>query len=215
MKPNTITEQLALWGEELRAMCQNGLLYSKDSFDITRYQRIQQISAELASLVSGGVPAEIVAEFQRLPGYATPKVGIAAAIFDAQGQMLLIQRADNHLWAMPGGWADVSLRPAEVAVKEVLEETGLHIKIERLLGVYDGQQNNFQNFYHLYHLVFSGTITGGTPTLAPDETLAMNWYTEENLPTLSPGHDHAILDAFRRRRSTEPFFDPPRDQREG
>jgi ADP-ribose pyrophosphatase YjhB (NUDIX family) len=212
MRPNPTTQQLALWGEELRAMCQNGLLYSKDTFDIDRYQRIQQIAAELAALVSGGEPKEIVAEFQRMPGYATPKVGIAAAIFDQQNQMLLIQRADNQLWAMPGGWADVNLRPAEVAVKEVLEETGLHITIDRLLGVYDGQQNNFQNFYHLYHLVFSGTVTGGTPTLAPDETLAIQWYTEKNLPKLSPGHDHAILDAFQRRNATDAFFDKPREK---
>jgi ADP-ribose pyrophosphatase YjhB (NUDIX family) len=205
----TTIEQIAHWGEELRAMSQNGLHYTKDSFDIERYKRIQQIAAEMASLVSQGVPADIVAEFERLPGHATPKVGVAAAIFDEQGKMLLIQRADNKKWAMPGGWADVGLRPAEVAVKEVLEETGLQIKIDRLMGVYDGRGNNFNNFYHLYHLVFSGTVTGGTPTLAPDETLAMGWFAVDQLPELSPGHDKAILDTFRRKHMSEAFFDHP------
>jgi ADP-ribose pyrophosphatase YjhB (NUDIX family) len=207
--PNDTTEKIARWAEELRAMSQTGLLYSKDHFDIARYQRIQQMAAEMAALTTGDPVHEIVAEFQRQPGYATPKVGIATAIFNERGQMLLIQRADNKLWAMPGGWADVALRPAEVAVKEVLEETGLHVKIERLIGVYDGHNNQFQNFYHLYHIVFSGVVTGGTPTLAPDETLAIEWFNENHLPALSPGHDVAIRDTFQRIKSTDAFFDLP------
>lgn len=202
------TTRLAALGEELRGIAQNGLLFALNDYDRERYRRAQEIAAELAALVSGGGVDEIVAEFQRQPGYATPKVGVAAALFDAQGRMLLIQRADNKLWAMPGGWADIEKKPAEIARKEVLEETGLVAEIERLIGLYDGRANQFQNFYHLYHLVFSGRVIGGEPKLAPEETLALDWFTEEQLPPLSSGHDRAILDAFQRRDRPEAFFDP-------
>jgi ADP-ribose pyrophosphatase YjhB (NUDIX family) len=207
--PNATTERLARWAEELRAMSQIGLLYSKDHYDIARYKRIQEMAAEMAALTTGGTSEEILAEFQRQPGYATPKVGVATAIFNDKGQMLLIKRADNKLWAMPGGWADVTLRPSAVAVKEVLEETGLTVKIERLIGVYDGHNNNFDNFYHLYHIVFSGVVIGGEPTLAPEETLGIEWFEEGNLPELSPGHDVAIRDTFQRIKSADAFFDAP------
>jgi ADP-ribose pyrophosphatase YjhB (NUDIX family) len=205
-KPD-LSSALAALGEELRGIAQNGLLFAQNDYDRERYRRVQELSAELGALVSGGAPSAILAEFLLLPGYATPKVGVAAALFDEPGRLLLIQRADNKLWAMPGGWADIGKRPAEVARKEVLEETGLVAEIERLIGLYDGRANSFKNFYHLYHLVFAGKVTGGEVRLAPDETLDLGWFSEEVLPPLSPGHDRAIRDAFARRHLPEAYFD--------
>jgi ADP-ribose pyrophosphatase YjhB (NUDIX family) len=212
MNPAPLAALLAAWGEELRAISQNGLLFALNDYDRERYSRIQAISAEISARVSSGAVEEITAAFAREPGYATPKVGVAAALFDGEGRMLLIQRADNKLWAMPGGWADVGFRPSEVAVKEVREETGLAAEITGLIGVYDGRANSFQNFYHLYHLVFSGRVIGGEPKLAPEEALDLGWFSEAELPPLSPGHERAIRDAFARRGSPEAFFDPPREK---
>ena len=59
-------------------------------------------------------------------GYVTPKSAIGAVVHDDQGRILLVQRADSGVWLYPTGWADVGYSPAEVAVKEVLEETGIH-----------------------------------------------------------------------------------------
>lgn len=201
--------EIARFAEELRGMAQNGLTFSRDKYDIARYQRIQAIAAELAALVTGAPAEELRAEFSRHPGYATPKVGVAAAIFDGEGRMLLIQRADNQLWAMPGGWADIGVRPAAVAVKEVHEETGLEVSITGLLGVYDGYVNQFQNVYHLYHLVFGAVLAGGRLQLAPDEALAADWFRHDALPPLTPGHDRAIHDCFARYGRPDAYFDPP------
>ena len=61
-----------------------------------------------------------------VPGYVTPKVAIGAVVGNDEGEILLVQRADSGVWLYPTGWADVGYSPAEVAVKEVEEETGIH-----------------------------------------------------------------------------------------
>ena len=71
-----------------------------------------------------------------VPGYVTPKVGVGAVVFNDRDELLLIERPTHH-WLYPTGWADVGYAPAEVAVKEVLEETGLHVTPLRLIAVYD------------------------------------------------------------------------------
>ena len=60
-----------------------------------------------------------------VPGYVTPKVAIGAIVGNDDGELLLVQRADSGIWLYPTGWADVGYSPAEVAVKEVVEETGI------------------------------------------------------------------------------------------
>jgi 8-oxo-dGTP pyrophosphatase MutT (NUDIX family) len=49
------------------------------------------------------------------------------------GRVLLVRRADDRLWAMPGGWVDAAETSEQGAVREVLEETGLHVAVVRLL----------------------------------------------------------------------------------
>jgi len=65
---------------------------------------------------------------QGVAGYVTPKVAIGAIVGNDQGQILLVQRADSGAWLYPTGWADVGYSAAEVAVKEVLEETGIDVE---------------------------------------------------------------------------------------
>src|SRR3712207_7793138 len=61
----------------------------------------------------------------RSAGYVTPKVAVGAVVGNDDGEILLVQRADSGVWLYPTGWADIGYSPAEVAVKEVLEETGI------------------------------------------------------------------------------------------
>ncbi|PKB79261.1 MAG: hypothetical protein BZY88_14275 [SAR202 cluster bacterium Io17-Chloro-G9] len=57
-------------------------------------------------------------------------------IFDGQGRVLLQKRADNGFWGLPGGVIDIGETVEQGAVREVLEETGLHVTIKRLVGIY-------------------------------------------------------------------------------
>ena len=57
-------------------------------------------------------------------------------IFDGQGRVLLQKRADNGFWGLPGGGIDMGETVEQGAIREVLEETGLHVTLKRLVGIY-------------------------------------------------------------------------------
>lgn len=64
-------------------------------------------------------------------------IGCSAAVFDSSGQrLLLIRRADNDLWAVPGGYMEPGESLSEACAREVLEETGLTVTVGRLISVY-------------------------------------------------------------------------------
>ena len=90
---------------------------------------------------------------QGVPGYVTPKVAVGAVVGNDQGEILLVQRADSGVWLYPTGWADVGYSAAEVAVKEVEEETGIEVEPVRLIAVLDGLRIGMSRI-PLYSLVF-------------------------------------------------------------
>ncbi len=64
-------------------------------------------------------------------------IGCSAAILDESRQrILLIRRADNQHWAVPGGYMEAGENLTEACAREVLEETGLRVKVKRLISVY-------------------------------------------------------------------------------
>ena len=102
--------------------------------------------------------------------YVTPKVAVATVVFNPEGEVLLVKRKEGF-WALPGGYADVSLDPIENAEKEVKEETGLEVRVERLIGIYDSNISKFPTIgRQVYALVFYATLGGGDITPDPVET---------------------------------------------
>lgn len=63
-------------------------------------------------------------------------VAVAAVVTDDAGRVLMIERSDNHLWALPGGAQEIGESVTDAAKREVFEETGVHIEITDLVGVY-------------------------------------------------------------------------------
>lgn len=63
-------------------------------------------------------------------------IGAFAIIFDEQGRVLLCHRRDMDMWNLPGGGMESGELPTEAVERETLEETGLQITVERLVGVY-------------------------------------------------------------------------------
>jgi ADP-ribose pyrophosphatase YjhB (NUDIX family) len=61
---------------------------------------------------------------------------VAAVVRDSEGQILMIRRADNGLWAIPGGAQDIGETVTQAVIREVLEETGIEIEIVSLVGIY-------------------------------------------------------------------------------
>ena len=97
-----------------------------------------------------------------------------------------MQRADSGIWLYPTGWADVGYSPAEVAVKEVAEETGIECEPLRLLAVIDGQRMGFTRF-GMYMLLFHCLATGGELRPHPLETADVGWFADDALPEPTAG----------------------------
>ena len=62
--------------------------------------------------------------------------GTSAVVFNDADEVLLELRADSKLWGLPGGQMDIGESVEETVVREVLEETGLTVRVKRLIGVY-------------------------------------------------------------------------------
>lgn len=128
------------WAMELQSMAQAGLYYGKDKYDIERFKRLREISAEMLSHESE-IPVEKVRKvFCNEDGYQTPKLDTRAAVFKNEKILLVRERDDK--WALPGGWVDVNLSIEENTVKEVKEEAGLDVNAEKIIAIQDGIKNN-------------------------------------------------------------------------
>lgn len=124
-------------------------------------------------------------------------VGAAAAVINDHNQVLLQQRADNGKWGLPGGGIDPGEEPAQAAVREVYEETGLQVEATQLLGVFGGKDHYVTyadgNQVVYVSITFLCRVVGGTIQPDPDETLAAAWFPLDDLPaTLMPKHHRRI-----------------------
>lgn len=204
-------QQLRLWADELHAIANEGMRWeSQNPYQVHRYDRVRRIAAELFAAQDTRSADEIEQLYRGALAHIAPYPVGDAAVFNERGEILLIQRADNKLWAMPGGAFEVGETPAEGACREAWEETGVAVEALQLIGVYDSRRCNSTSNNHLYHFVFLCRPRDAAPQpVITNETLAVGWYAEEVLPALSPGHVRRVADAFRCWRSVcwEAVFD--------
>lgn len=200
--PEAITEKEILrWSEMLSAMARTGLAFTQSLYERERYEEILHVAAEIQA--SSSLPIEIdtlVDEWTKtighgVPGYVTPKNTVAAIVGNDEGELLLVQRADSGFWLYPTGWADVGYSPAEVAVKEVWEETGIKSEVVRLLGIHDGMRLGFTRI-PMYSTVFHLRAIGGELKAHPLECSAVGFFAEDQLPSPLIAADRWVGRAF-------------------
>ncbi len=90
------------WAQELQFLAQCGLAYGKDVYDIERYERVREISAEMVAHMTDIPTARVRELFCNETGFQTPKLDTRAAIFQ-DGRILLVQENDGR-WSLPGEW---------------------------------------------------------------------------------------------------------------
>src|SRR5207244_1798109 len=111
-------------------------------------------------------PAVVRERLSKELGYVTPKVGADAAIFNAMGELLLVLRADDHCWCLPCGWVQPYESPAEAAVREAREETGLTVKPIQLVNVFYRAAGSYKGTHALIAVVYLCERIDGTITLS-------------------------------------------------
>jgi ADP-ribose pyrophosphatase YjhB (NUDIX family) len=175
--------RLLEWAVELQSIAQGALYYCKDEFDIERFNRIREISAEMVSLQSGFSLERVKDLFCNEIGYQTPKLDTRAAIFK-DDKILLVQEK-NGTWSLPGGWVDVGLSVKENTIKEVKEEAGLTVSADRIIAVQDREKHNLPVYAYKVCKVFvlcsvlDGEFTENT------ETIGSGYFAEDELPGLA------------------------------
>lgn len=120
--------------------------------------------------------------------FADPKLAVAVIVARA-GQLLLQRRTIDPglgLWTFPSGYVERGERVEDAAVREVVEETGLQVRLNALLGLYSEPGNP------VALAVYVAEPTGGQLALS-DETDAVDFFQPEALPPLAFPHDDAII----------------------
>ena len=143
--------QWLIWAQKLDALAQAGLTFTQNVFDIERYHKIREITAEIVSTCGQIDYPEMKELLDAQAGYTTPKIDVRGVIFQ-DGKILLVKElADDH-WTLPGGWVDVDEPPSHAAEREVWEESGYNVQARRLLAVYDRNQHGFPPY--IFHYPF-------------------------------------------------------------
>ena len=128
------------------------MTYSKDVFDIERFERIREIAAEMLSLQSE-IPIEKVKNlFCNETGFQTPKLDTRAAIF--KDDKILLVKEKNGTWSLPGGWVDINQSIKTNTEKEVKEEAGLNVKAIRIIAIQDRNLHNIPPYAYNVCKVF-------------------------------------------------------------
>lgn len=119
--------------------------------------------------------------------------GATGVVLD-EGRLLLVERADNGWWCLPGGVIDPGEEPADAAVREVFEETGVEVVAERLVSVQVQAPYTYANGdqVQFLDLSFRCRPVGGEARVNDDESTAVGWFELDALPDLPKSHRHAL-----------------------
>jgi|SRR5690606_7946232 8-oxo-dGTP pyrophosphatase MutT (NUDIX family) len=113
--------------------------------------------------------------------------GITAVIFDDDGRVLLNRRADTGEWALIAGIPDPGEQPAQAAVREAFEETGVHIEVDRIAAVVAEDPLTYPNgdVVQFLDITMRCRAVGGRARVNDDESLAVEWFPRDALPPMA------------------------------
>jgi ADP-ribose pyrophosphatase YjhB (NUDIX family) len=143
-----------------------------------------------------------IIEGERIGKLGKIALGCSAVIFDpTRAQVLLTRRTDNGRWCLPGGRTEAGESVVETCIREVLEETGLEVRIIRLLGVYSSPHRMVEyadgNRYHIVALNFEAEPIGGSLSIS-EETTEYGYFSWESMAQMDVMETHVerLKDVF-------------------
>ncbi|GAB0115465.1 NUDIX hydrolase [Acidisoma sp. C75] len=172
------------WAREIQATAQTGLAFTRDPYDRERYESLRHLAARMLAARTDGSAAQFAALFGAEAGYATPKLDVRGAVFDAAGRILMVREVlDGNRWTLPGGWADQNQTPAASAAREVLEETGYAARPVKLAACWDRAAQGHANpgLYSIVKLFYICALEGGAARTSL-ETSEVRFFAEHEIP---------------------------------
>lgn len=198
------------WAKRIQALSQSGLTFSKDKFDIERYEELRKISAEIISAYTDTKMEKIPDLFMNETGYQTPKVDVRGVVFKGE-KILLVHERDDDKWSLPGGYCEIGSSPSENVVKEVKEESGFQVHPYKLLAVLDMDKHPHPPHpYQIYKIFIQCELLGGK-AVGGLETKGVGFFSKDELPPLSTPRNTPsqiqMLFEFLRDEEKPPLFD--------
>ncbi len=180
------------WAQRLRAIAQTGLAYSRDDYDLDRFREVQALAERMLASATGEPLPRVRGLYLPEQGYPTPKVDVRAGVFAAGAggvlEVLLVREAADGRWSLPGGWADEHDSPRRSVEREVVEESGFRVRVNRLVAIKDRSLHPYEprRLERIYKLFFLCDLEGGAaaPSL---ETTDAGFFPLDELPPLSLG----------------------------
>ena len=182
-EPGAAEPEWLAWVRHAQAIAQTGLAFTKDPYDVERYEALRDLAARMAARWGGAEPDVVAGLFAREAGYATPKIDVRGAVFDSDGRILMVREVlDGGRWTLPGGWADVNFSAAENVAKEVREESGFVVRVVKCAAVWDRTRQGHQpQFFSALKLFFVCEIVGGAASTSL-ETSEVAFFAEPDVP---------------------------------
>ena len=140
-----------------------------------------------------------IAELRRRIGTSLLLVPtVAVLVRDGDGRILLVRQADSGTWATVGGTIEPDEAPEDAAVREAVEETGLHVRLVRLVGALGGPEYRITypngDEAACVPLVYDAVVESGTAEPDGDETTEVGWFAPHELDglDLNPLNRHLL-----------------------
>lgn len=130
------------------------------------------------------------------------RLGVSGIIFNDEGKFLLTKRQDNGQWCLPGGAVESGESVAEACIREIFEETGLNVRVKRLVGVYSHPDQlvvyKDGNKAFIVAIHFEAEIIGGELGLS-NETTDFGYFTLDEIDAMQMlgRHKERVLDTVK------------------
>ncbi|SCW40715.1 NUDIX hydrolase N-terminal domain-containing protein [Mucilaginibacter sp. NFR10] len=185
--------------ENIYALAQTGIRYTKSPFDMERYQKLLNIATQEYSEFTG-LETEVLKErFRNDLGYATPKVGVNGILFDDNGRLLVEHRSDDFLWGLPGGWVDIGEDPETAMKREFWEEARLIVEPVEIIKFFAVPAGQFQQPHSsVVVLYLCKYVSGNIETSI--ESLEIKFVDPAEITTWHKNHGEYVKEALLHRK---------------